>query len=257
MNRSNALTLDFCATLEPFFADLFGGGVGYVALSFGKVPNKAVFYKWPVQKAEMLAEAERRSGQGENVFYCPALLQTTDTSPRGGLDAKYCQSVEPFPCLWVDVDLTDDDGNPKNVDHTLLHRLARRGAWRVRSGRQGNEHVYFPLVEAVDLATFERLNTDLKNALGADHAQSRVKWLRLPTFLSYKPVLPHPREVTIFSAPTKRWDADELASLITPQRSRSTSPGQRQGTRTRSAQSSTEARVRRLLSKHASDTPRT
>lgn len=251
-NLPRMLAVDFSKTLDPFFADLFGEGVGYVAVSYGKVPNKVTFYEWPAQKDQLVADAERRN-KTTNVFYCPVLRQTTDVTDKGGLSAEVSRPVEPMPCLWADVDLVDDEGNPKDVNHTLLQRLARKGAWRVQSGRRGHEHVYFPLAEPVDLAKFERLNKDLKNALGADHAQSHAKWLRLPTYLTHKPVLAAPREVMIAKAPTKRFFADELQDLICPQRTRKAREGRRQGTRTPGAQRATEARVRRLLRRYATE----
>src|SRR6476660_3039610 len=52
------IVVDFSKTLDAFFADLFGEGVGYIAVSYGKVPNSAVFYEWPTEKNKLLAEAE-------------------------------------------------------------------------------------------------------------------------------------------------------------------------------------------------------
>jgi AAA domain len=255
-NRS--YVVDFSRTLDPFFADLFGAGVGYVAVSYGKVPNRVTFYEWPAERERLIGEATERN-RTTNVFYCPVLRQTPDVSPMtedgrgGGLSAIYGAPVEPLPCLWADVDLVDDEGDVKDVNHTLLRRLAREGAWRVRSGRAGHEHVYIPLVAPVDLATFERLNTALKNALGADNAQSHVKWLRLPTFLSYKPKLDRPREVTITQAPTTRWAVDELEALIRPQAGRSHAHGRRQRGRAPGRQRATETRVKSLLRRYANE----
>ncbi|GAA1203175.1 AAA family ATPase [Pseudonocardia alaniniphila] len=256
----SAVILDFSKTLDPYFDDLFSDAEGYVAVSYGDAPNKAVFYEWPAEKGKFLADAAKHNAT-TNVFFCPALRQTTDTTPEGGLSAEVSKPVEPMSCLWLDVDYLSDAGEPKAVDQILLRRLVSKGAWRSRSGRSAmidgrrvwNEHDILPLAEAVDLATHQRLNKDLKNAVGADHAQSHVKWLRVPTFTSYKPVLPHPREVMITARPTERWTVDELEALIRPQGSPRRATKRRQGTGTTGRQRRSETRVTSLLRRYASE----
>ncbi|WP_103382520.1 AAA family ATPase [Pseudonocardia dioxanivorans] len=253
----SARALDFDRTLDPYFDDLFGDAEGYVAVSYGRVPHRPTFYEWPAEKAKLLREAEKRNAT-TNVFFCPALRQSKKISAKGGLSADN-KPVEPMRCLWLDVDYLTEDGEPKPIDQVLLRRLVTKGAWRARSGRNAvidgravwNEHDILPLAEPVDLATFERLNKDLKNAVGADNAQSHAKWLRIPTFLSHKPVLPHPREVAIIAAPRERLSVADVEALISPQGSRRRAPTQRQGTGTRGRQGSTEAGVRRLLRERA------
>ena len=69
------IVVDFRKVLDPldvFFRTVFGEGVGYGALSYGRIPNTPIFFKWPEQKDEMLAEAARQNRK-TNVFFCPAL----------------------------------------------------------------------------------------------------------------------------------------------------------------------------------------
>jgi hypothetical protein len=202
--------------LDEFFEAVFGDGHGYAALSFGRRPNVAVFYEWPSQRRQLVTDAKRRS-KAENVFYCPALRTSTATSEGGGLVERLNPPVEPMPCLWADIDLVGKDGEEKKINHTLLDEL---NPIRVQSGHEGHLHVYVPLLEGVDAATHKTLNTALKNALGGDHKQNSVSWLRLPGTINHKSDLDRP-PVKLIKVRGTRHNVDDLSASLAPWMTRS------------------------------------
>lgn len=202
--------------LDEFFEAVFGDGHGYAALSFGRHPNVATFYEWPRQKRQLVADARRRK-TAENVFFCPALRTSTETSDNGGLVEALNPPVEPMPCLWADIDLVGKDGAEKEVNHTLLDEL---DPIRVQSGHEGHLHVYVPLLEGIDAPTHKTLNTALKEALGGDHKQNSVSWLRLPGTINHKSDLDRP-PVKLIKVRGTRHDANDLSASLSPWMTRS------------------------------------
>lgn len=176
ISEDRSFVADFSNAPDPidqFLDAVFGEGVGYVAVSFGRVPTTPTFYPWPADKERLLADVERRQAK-DNVFFCPALranegaLKLPENCAK---DQSPSLPVEPMPCLWADVDLITKDGTPKSVNVELLHSL---GGIQVRSGTPGHVHWYGPLTESVGLDEFDRLNPAVKNARRRCQAVQRV-----------------------------------------------------------------------------------
>lgn len=246
------IIVDFTDASEPIdqFLDLlFGKGVGFVAVSFGRIPATPTFYKWPDQKPDLFAEVERRQAT-DNVFFCPA-LRANEGALKLPVNCRDDETpslpVEPMPCLWADVDLAGKDGTARTVDLELLDAL---GGIQVQSGTPRHVHWYGPLTDGVALTEFDRLNTDLKNALGADAKQANVSWLRWPTSINHKKTAQRRVRLPEDLSDVKVNVAD-VETLIRSHTPPTIVNEQRSRTRAPSAQASTERRVLRFLDRYA------
>lgn len=226
--------------ISEFFDLVLGQGEGYLAVSYGQKPNTPTFYAWPHDKRKLLADVKSRRDT-ENVFFCPVLRQTTAVSYRGGLTEEDSPPIERIPCLYADVDLVDGNGKPRKVNHTLLADLP---FLKVATGHKGHKHVYLPLSEAVDPHTHRELNTALKNALGADHKQSHVAWLRVPGSINHKPDLDKPCVRLLRSQP-EAMSPDALRAILQSSAASTRTP--RMTGAQRASQTSVPPSVRRVM----------
>ena len=148
-----------------------GAARGFIELRLIEPHTRAVRQEFfPLAELEGAVEAAIAAREDTDAYF--------GVAPRvreaGGRDA-----VNAVPAVWVDVDTP--------AAREVLDAFAAPPSLVVASGTEGNVHAYWLLETPTDVATAERLNRLLAQAIGADPAAvdaSRI--LRLPGTLNHK-----------------------------------------------------------------------
>lgn len=175
-------TIDFSgSSIRDHLQYIFARTRGYVSLALldrnkpGSAPRET-FFHWPDQQDELIAAVDvARNLEGVEVFYCPYPMKTPE---RLGANSSILRVVH-----------TDVDSGL-----TAQHKkeLISWGFRLVRSGSDGNYHVYGRLSRAVSLEQHRGILEALRAKLSGDNKIADNDLLRVPETTNWKNLHPDP-----------------------------------------------------------------
>lgn len=175
-------SLDLDLSAEQFMQPIFAaGGSPVVAASFGVKPGKPILFDTSTREgvADLYEAAGRAAEAGMSSFL--NLTSWAEVGPT--LKGSTSTPNDELHILWVDIDRCKG-GVAREVNRKLIKKLTARGCAVIKSPGAGR-HIWFFMRDPMDSDEFQRLNTKLKHATGADDKDNIVNFLRLPYAPSY------------------------------------------------------------------------
>lgn len=208
-------SLDLDLSAEQFMQPIFAaGGSPVVAASFGVKPGKPILFDTSTREgvADLYEAAGRAAEAGMSSFL--NLTSWAEVGPT--LKGSTSTPNDELHILWVDIDRSKG-GVAREVNRKLIKKLTARGCAVIKSPGTGR-HLWFFMRDPMDSDEFQRLNTKLKHATGADDKDNIVNFLRLPYAPSY--TAKHVRadgtgrEASVVDFSGEPWDNKAFESLL-------------------------------------------